>query len=202
MPMKKNLLYGLLIISSLTLVSCSSTDASKGNISTSKIVKKSANKMTKDEKMKNSLTNVKVGDFNKDGKAGTSKDEVVKLLGKETSVTKNDTVETLIWKTGKVRIDVGFMNNKVVSKTITGFLYKRDKVISLDDFDAIKTNTSYEIVTDKYGQPDELATTVMNGNELTTGVWYSNIKGENDKANMTLNFTDGKLTQKNQVGIK
>lgn len=199
--MKKSLLLGILIVSSLSLTACSPSQNSKENNSQN-TVKSSQKVVSKDEKMKNSLTNIKVGDFNKDGEGGSSKDEVVKLLGKETSVSKNDTVETLIWKVDKVRISIGFINNKVVNKAVTGFLYNRDKVIGLNKFDAIKTNTSYDSITEKYGQPDEVATTVVSGSEQTTGVWYSNIKGENDKANMTLNFTDGKLSQKNQVGIK
>lgn len=210
--MKKLSLLGLSLLSTLTLAACSQestkvqtpTVANVTSSETSETTSTSVDTSVNTE-FRQKFDTISVGDSSNAGEGGSSMEEIKTLLGEPTSTTSaevnNQATEELSWVDGNTTIAVGFIDGKVVSKAITGFLFNREKTISLTNFNELAEGTSYADVLAVWGEPDAYTESNILGSKSVGATWFSNIKGNDVTANAFLVFTDDTLAQKSQTGL-
>lgn len=142
-------------------------------------------------------------------KNGMSYDEVSKLLGSPGTETRSSTVgkielKSFKWEGGKSeRIYVNFRDDKVNSKSQSGLSGSTvskdgDADITMDKYNQIKNDMSYEEVVKIIGSAGEQSSTSKIGSfEVSSYRW----KGPK-YSSIFATFRDNKLTSKSQAGLK
>lgn len=146
-----------------------------------------------------------IGDLSNEGNGGSSKSEVIELLG-EPDMTTNSTiqsteVEVNTWKSDMVVITVQFELDHAISKNITGFRWgQRPAKLTLESFNDLKIDSSYSAVVELIGAPDGYSESKINGNSYVTANWRTGLAGKRG-ANAILMFRNGHLTNKSQAHL-
>ena len=197
---KKLLSFALLGVCSIVLSACAgSTDSKKDTSSSSSSAKNEV--VLKNTELRNKFNSIKVGDIMDSGNGGSTLDEVKKSLGKPTKF-QGTSAKTGTWTKNGVTIMLHFVDDKVVTKDLSGFKFgRREEKLTLDAFNQIQTGASYDEIIKNYGEPDSLNELVVSGETKITAIWLTGIKGSS-YANATLQFTNGQLTSKTQSELK
>ncbi|WP_261805656.1 DUF3862 domain-containing protein [Lapidilactobacillus luobeiensis] len=152
---------------------------------------------------------VKVGDLFKEGEGGQTTEEIEKLFGKpsstSSSTTENVKTDLLTWTNVEggfgANIVIGFTNNKVFSKDLTGFKVNRKNKITLADFESIANGTSYNDVISKFGEPDGLTESMINGDKNVVAMYLTGVKGSLG-ANFNITFDNDVVSGKSQSSME
>lgn len=157
------------------------------------------------EELRKNYDKIEVGELSQFGNGGTSLQKVKQLLGKPSSQRDtqihNIDVTSYIWHQDKMTITIQFLNDRAVTKNITGFKWNRKTTnFTLQDYKALKTGETYATIVQKYGEPD-----LVNENRIVntityTAMWLTGVKGQN--ASVTLIFHDNKLTSKTEINLE
>ena len=148
---------------------------------------------------------IMVGDLTDEGNGGSSKPQVVELLGEPdmtTDSTIQDTeVEVDTWRRNLMVITVQFSLGRVVSKNITGFKWgQRPAKLTLEVFNNLETGSSYPAIVELIGEPDGYNESKINNRSLVTATWRTGLTGGRG-ANAILLFRDGRLVDKSQAHL-
>lgn len=180
----------------------SKTNSSSSAKSSSKITATSNSSL---EKLRKNYDKIKVGELSQFGNGGTSLQRVKQLLGKPSSHSDtqihNIDVTSYIWHQNNVTITINFLNNRAVTKNISGFKWNRRTThFTLQNYQALKSGETYASIVQKYGEPD-----LVNENRIVntityTAMWLTGVKGKN--ASVTLIFHDNKLTSKTEINLE
>ncbi|MBD5429132.1 DUF3862 domain-containing protein [Lactobacillus sp.] len=146
-----------------------------------------------------------VGDLTNEGDGGSSKLDVVELLGEPAVTTdsqiKDVQVEVDTWRRNMIVVTVQLSGEKVVSKNITGFKWgKRPEKLTLEVFNNLETGSSYEEIIELIGEPDGYNESKINSNSLVTATWRTGLTGGRG-ANTILLFRAGKLVDKSEAHL-
>ncbi|UQS82576.1 DUF3862 domain-containing protein [Bombilactobacillus folatiphilus] len=141
---------------------------------------------------------------------GSTEQELEDKFGSP-STTSTQTIENIkasdkIWnkvQNGDIgaNFTVGFSNGKAISKAITGLKVKRDKKITLNDFNSIQNGQSIDDITKKFGQPNGYSETNIDGQESEDLTYDSGINGDMG-ANLIINTQNGQVSGKTQTQMK
>lgn len=107
---------------------------------------------------------------------------------------------------GATLIGSGILNAGI-QKSVSG-ISNSDEYITLDEYNSIKTDMTYDEVTKIVGSNGTESSAVsMNGITMSIYTWYGNgTAGSNGNgtagSNANVTFTNGKVTGKAQVGLK
>ncbi|BDR55880.1 DUF3862 domain-containing protein [Xylocopilactobacillus apis] len=159
---------------------------------------------------------IKLGDTAQNGTGGDTVADLKKKIGegyKEDSINYQGKDATKVsWGTvigiteGSGTMIIGVKNGtdyRVVSKTSVGISSdtKRDK-ITLLQFNQLQTNgLTGEKAVQLLGQPNAMTESHIGGKVFTSYTWNTNLQGDKN-AFLTISFTDGVATAKNQQGLK
>ncbi|KRL63769.1 DUF3862 domain-containing protein [Lactobacillus psittaci] len=173
--------------------------------------KNSSNNSISSSKSSNLLSLANFDKINLSSTNGDSKANVRKLFGKKESSTSSSTIENiktelLTWSNvdnGDIgsNITINFDNDHAVSKSISGLKVKREKKISLSDFEAIQNGQTKDEIKKKFGNPNGYTITNISGHTSEMWDYTSDIKGELG-ANFNISFTNDQVSGKAQYEMK
>lgn len=205
---KKTLLASTLVMVSLGLVACSNSKPSTENKTTSSVSsskkQSSSETISSNKEYRTKFDKIKVGELSQNGAGGSTLKEVEAMLGKPESTTSAKVatykVKSETWNKDGVTIVAQTIDNKVVSKNITGFKWSvnRPEKLTLKAFNSLKDGESYTTITNKFGEPDSLNESLMLGKKNTVATWLTGVKG----TSAVLTFDNDKLTSKTQTDLK
>lgn len=146
-----------------------------------------------------------IGDLTNNGAGGSSKDEVIALLGEPDMITDSTIqdidVEVATWRRNLVVVTVQFEEERAISKNITGFKWlDRPKKLTLEVFNNLETGSSYADIIDLIGEPDGVNESKINDCNHITAIWRTGLSGERG-ASAVFIFKDGKLVNKSQAHL-
>lgn len=155
--------------------------------------------------LREKFNQIMVGDLTDEGNGGSSKSEVVELLGEPdmtTDSTIQDTeVEVDTWRRNMIVVTVQFELDHVVSKNISGFRWsQRPAKLTLEVFNNLETGSSMSEIIELIDEPDGCNESKINNRSLVTATWRTGLSGERG-ANAILLFRDGKLVDKSQAHL-
>lgn len=155
--------------------------------------------------LREKFNQIMVGDLTDEGNGGSSKSEVVELLGEPdmtTDSTIQDTeVEVDTWRRNMIVVTVQFELDHVVSKNISGFRWsQRPAKLTLEVFNNLETGSSMSEIIELLGEPDGCNESKINNRSLVTATWRTGLSGKRG-ANAILLFRDGKLVDKSQAHL-
>lgn len=147
---KKIIIAAFSVLIAVSIVGCSNNGANKSS------QKADPNQFRREYKEK--FDKVKIGSYGSGDAEGTTIKEATDILGKpnttSTSKSPGTKIKSYTWKKKKMEIYISFIKDKAVMKIIGGLDWKRDKKITVKDFDAVKDKSSYKSVVKKLGEPD------------------------------------------------
>lgn len=217
MKVKKLLAISAIALASTSMLTAcgnSNSSSSSDTTNTTKIAKpakkepkKVGTTISANKKLRSGFDKVKVGDILQQGNGGSTYKQTVEFLGEPTTTTTVKSsgvkVKSTSWTKGGVTIDIGFVKNKAISKTIAGFTFTdRGKKLDLKAFNSIKDGSSYDDLVSKYGEPDGLNVATVAGQTTTSITYFTGINAKDSNGDATFEFTNGKLTTKSQTNLK
>lgn len=147
---KKIFVAAFSVLIAVSIVGCSNSGTSKSGQKTD------PNQSRREYKEK--YEKVKIGSYGSGDAEGTTIKEATDILGKpnttSTSKSQGTKIKAYTWKKKKMEIGISFIKDKAVMKVIAGLDWKRDKKITVKDFDSVKDKSSYKNVVRKLGEPD------------------------------------------------
>ncbi|GAF39716.1 hypothetical protein FC83_GL000865 [Agrilactobacillus composti DSM 18527 = JCM 14202] len=201
--MKKFLLVGLMLLSSVSLAACggnsSKSNSANSASSSSKVVVKSE---------RADFNNLKFGDLHKKAAGGTTLAAAKKQFGKPSTTTEskiNDiAVQNVTWtnidKQADAKIVLSFTNDKAFGAQLINYNAKRKNTIDLKQFNTVKKGDKVSKATDKFGLADEVTQTLIDGQKALTETYTSGVKG-ND-ASFVIVAANDKITHTSQTNMK
>ncbi|MGT2925939.1 DUF3862 domain-containing protein [Streptococcus cuniculipharyngis] len=208
--MKKLSLISLTLLSSLALAACSKSNSTSQTptvepITTESTSSSSSQTPVVNTQLRQQFDTILVGDSSQAGEGGSTLEEVKALLGEPTSTTTSElnglSTEELTWVDGDTTITLAINQGKTVNKAISGFLFNRDRNLSLTNFNELAEGTSYSDVLAVWGEPDVYTESKIMGTKSVGATWFSNVKGKDVTANAFLVFTDDQLAQKTETNM-
>jgi len=168
---------------------------------------KTEDKSSSSKKPASKITKSNFDKINVSESDGDSVDSVKKLFGKDPDDTSEDTIEDVksemyTWDNvdnGSLgsNIIVGFSNDHVISKNITGLKVNRGKDITKKDLNSIQNGTSKDDVKNKFGKPNGYDITNIAGQTDEMWEYTSGVKG-GAGANFNITFTNDVVSGKSQ----
>lgn len=153
------------------------------------------------------FSKVKLGDISNKGRGGSSYKKIKQMLGSSPSNTASSEVsgietELATWKYKGLTLVFTFVNKRAVGRSITGLRWKRNrKPITRKSYAKMSNGTASEDALKKWGVPDEITQIQILGDFQTKYTWFTGVNG-NLGANVSLDFTNQRLTGKSQYGLK
>lgn len=153
--------------------------------------------VSKNKRWKNRYDQIKVGEASKNGKGGSSPEQVQKIAGHPNQGAPKPVkgkTKTWEWLHQGILLMVDFDGQHAVRKSITVNKRntKRPHVMDKRSVKKMKKGTTYEAVIRKYGEPDALSESKAFGKKYVTGTWLSGVKGKGNPA-ITYFFKNDKL---------
>ncbi|BDR59459.1 DUF3862 domain-containing protein [Xylocopilactobacillus apicola] len=144
---------------------------------------------------------------------GMTINQVKKLLGEPSTQSTKGISRVLYWfykddqnDTKEIRTIILFKDGRAYSKHISGLEVKRKKKIGLDDYNKVHRNDKYSDVIKQLGIPNGFSESYFTSNELLQGISYTydlnHNAPEQEKPRIYLDFSDGKLSVKDQEYLK
>lgn len=188
--------------------------ADTADSSSSSAKTESAKTVAKKAPAKQSASKITQANFDKiavSDSDGWTQDQVKKLFGKDADSSSTQTIQDvkaddLIWNgvsggSFASAITIGFSNNHVVSKGIAGLKVKRDKKLTLADFNKIQNGMTKDQVKEIVGDPNDYSTSSIMGQTDDMWEYSSNISGDVG-ANFNVTFTNGTVSGQSQSSMK
>lgn len=153
------------------------------------------------------FSKVKLGDVSDKGHGGSSYKKIKQMLGSGPSSTASSEVsgietELATWKYKGLTLVFTFVNKRAVGRTITGLRWKRHrKLITRKSYAKMSNGIASEDALKKWGVPDEITQIQVLGEFQAKYTWFTGVNG-NLGANVSLDFTNQRLTGKSQYGLK
>ncbi|WP_196246635.1 DUF3862 domain-containing protein [Lacticaseibacillus zhaodongensis] len=153
---------------------------------------------------------IQLGDVAKDGAGGVTKEELVAKWGKPISRSnssfQNVQTELLTWnKVANADFTATFTvqlaNKRVVQKAIQGLKVRRERQLTLDDYNAIQAGDTESDVVSRLGKPNGYSENILNGMVTKELSYTSDIKGQAG-ANFAVTVQNGQVTLKSQVNME
>jgi len=172
---------------------------------------KTESKTSSSKKPASKITKANFDKINVSESDGDSVDSVKKLFGKDPDDTSEDTIENVksemyTWDNvdnGSLgsNIIIGFSNDHVISKNITGLKVKRNKDITKNDLSSVQNGTSKDDIRNKFGEPNGYDITNIAGQTDEMWEYTSGVKG-GVGANFNITFTNDVVSGKSQSEMK
>ena len=208
----KKIMTGIALICSLTvLAACQKQDNSKTASSnvTSLLSSSSSSTNTKALKVRQDFDKIKLGTSANNFTDGTKLAQLKTYFGEPSSHKQEKpesgdiTLDVYNWTVEGVSVEVKLYKDSVLVRSIQGFSYGRQATITKADFDQVKNGATYKDLVNKFGSPDSFSEAASSDKVELQAVWYSNVKSssENSQGQMVLQFTNNKLTEKDQSGM-
>ncbi|MGT2929625.1 DUF3862 domain-containing protein [Streptococcus dentasini] len=208
--MKKVAVGLMALLAAILLVACHK-DNDKKTTSSSSLSLSSSTLQSSDnhDNVRKNFDKVSLGKADNDFAGGTNLSQLKKYFGEPTSHKQekpssgNITLEVYTWTFDDVSVEVKLFNDSALVRSIKGYSYKRETNFSAKDYNNLKDGLAYADMVAKYGAPDSLSEAASSDQTELQAVWSSNLKlakGQK-QGQMIINFTNGKLTEKEQSGL-
>ncbi len=210
--MMKKVITGLMSLLAITvLVACHKSSNDDNSTSSSSLSLSSSTLQSSDnhDNVRKNFDKVSLGKADNDFSGGTNLAQLKQYFGEpkahkqEKPSSGNITLEVYTWNIGSITVEVKLFNDSTLVRSIKGYSYHRSANFSVKDYQNLKTGYAYSDMVAKYGAPDSLSEAASSDKTELQAVWSSNLKlakGQKD-GQMILNFTNGKLTDKEQTGL-
>lgn len=165
-----------------------------------------------DSKLKDNFDKIALGDILNSGEGGSTLEEVKGIFGEPDSSSETNiegqTAKMMTWgdpKGGDLMssIVVSFSNDKAVSKAVTGLKVAKHDKVTLEQFNSVTTDGSFseDQAKQKFGEPDGISDTLVNGAKQSMLTWTKNVNGDMG-ANFNITFDNGVATSKSNISMK
>ncbi|AWN18649.1 DUF3862 domain-containing protein [Streptococcus sobrinus] len=207
--MKKVLVTLVALLAAIVLVSCKKNNQSKTSSSSFSLSSTTLQSSDNHDGVRKNFDKVKVGKSDNDFAGGTNLAQLKQYFGQpkshkqEKPSSGNITLDVYTWNVGNITVEVKLFKDSTLVRSIKGYTYQRDANFSAKDYKNLKNGYAYSSMVAKYGAPDSLSEAASSDKTEIQAVWSSNLKlakGQKE-GQMILNFTNGKLTDKEQSGL-
>ncbi|MFC3931775.1 DUF3862 domain-containing protein [Streptococcus dentapri] len=207
----KKLLIGLVcLLSAVILAACNKSSDDKTSTSSSLPLSSSTLQSSDNhDSVRKNFDKVTVGKSSNDFAGGTSIAQLKKLFGEPKEHTQEKpssgdiVLDVYTWTFDTITVEVKLYNDSTLVRSIRGYTYNRDASFTADDYADLKKGMTYSDIIAKYGAPDNLSEAASSDKTELQAVWSSNLKlakGQ-EQGQMILNFTNNKLSDKDQNGL-